>query len=378
MKTILAANRKVDHVAIFFPNLCGGGAERVMMDLARGFVQQGVNVDMVLANAKGPYLREVHKGVRVVDLGTNRVFYSLPKLVHYMRSERPTAMISTLNHANIIAIWARRIAGVPIHLAIRQANTATISTVNASKIRERLMPFLMRLFYPWADVIIANSNGVAEDLIERIGIPAEKVRVIYNPVLTTDMAEKAEETLDHPWFSPGQPPVILGAGRLTKQKDFPTLIHAVALVRHKLAVRLMILGEGEERSRLKAIVKELGMEQDTELPGFVVNPYKFMKHASIFVLSSRWEGLPNALIQALALGIRVVSTDCPSGPAEILDGGKWGRLVPISDPKSLASAIMAALNDEAGLDSSEQMSKFGLYPVVQEYLNVLGIDKGNQ
>jgi len=359
-------------VAFFLPSLRGGGAERVMLNLARGFSERGLQVDLVLAKAEGPYLKEVPPEVRVVDLKAKRVLYSLPGLVRYLRKEMPDAMLSTLNHANIIALWARRMSGVPFVLAVREA--AAMRDANPSKLRERLMPFLMRLFYSWADVVIANSNGVAEDLINICRVPAEKVRVIYNPVVTPELFARAEEPLDHPWFRPGELPVILGVGRLTKQKDFPTLIRAFALVRKERPARLMILGEGEERPRLEALVRELDLEEHVALPGFVDNPYKYMKRAAVFVLSSRREGLPNALIEALALGTPLVSTDCPSGPAEILEGGRWGGLVPVGDMEALANAITAALNDKKCPDVSSRIKKFCWNQIVQEYLKVLGID----
>jgi len=360
-------------LALFLPSLRGGGAQRVMVNLAREFAERGLAVDMVLAKAEGPYLSEVPLKVRVVDIGATRVLYSLPGLVRYLQRDRPNAMLSTLNHSNIIALWARRLAGVKLRLIVREANTLRISSSNAPTLREKLMPSLMRLFYPWADGIIAVSQGVAEDLIRIIGVPAEKVKIIHNPSVTPDIFAKAGETLDHPWFAPGEPPVILGVGRLTMQKDFPTLIRAFALLRKESPARLMILGEGEERPKLEALVRELNLEQDVALPGFVDIPYKYMKRAAVFVLSSRWEGFSNATVEAMALGTPVVSTDCPSGSAEILEGGRWGRLVPVGDIGTMASAIAAALNDTNRPDGSIRAREFGLNSAIEEYLKVLGV-----
>lgn len=361
------------HIALFLPSLRGGGAERVMVNLAWGFAERGLQVDLVLAKADGPYLSEVHPEVRVVDLGARRVLHSLPDLVRYLRRKRPAAMLSTLSHANIIALWARGIASVPVRLVVREANTVGISASNAPALRGRWTPFLMRFFYRWADAVVANSSGVAEDLIRLTRLPAEKLKVIYNPVVTPELFAKAEEPLDHPWFRPGEPPVILGVGRLTKQKDFPTLIRAFALVRKERPVRLMILGEGEGRPKLEALVRELGLKDDVALPGFVDNPYKYMKRAAVFVLSSRWEGLPSVLIEALALGTPVVATDCPSGPAEILEGGKWGRLVPVGEPHFLARAILGTLQDVREPPPEAAWERFSLEEVVTAYLQVLGI-----
>jgi glycosyltransferase involved in cell wall biosynthesis len=365
---------KKKHIALFLPSLRGGGAEKVMVNLALGFVEQGLKVDLVLAKAEGPYLSRVPEEVRVVDLGARRVLYSLPGLVRYLRRERPQAMLSALNYANIVAIWAKLLARVQTHLVVSEHNTLSCSTQNASSVRVKLLPLLIKIFYPYADAVVAVSHGVAEDLITMTGLPMEKVKVIYNPVITPELFAKAEEPLDHPWFRPGEPPVVLGVGRLTKQKDFPTLIRAFALVRKERPARLMILGEGEERPKLETLARELGIEEDFVLPGFVENPYKYMKRASVFVLSSRWEGLPTVLIEALALGVPVISTNCPSGPAEILEHGKWGCLVPVGEPHLLARAILEILQNDVRIPSHKTAwERFSKENAVIAYLQVLGI-----
>ncbi|NLO89188.1 MAG: glycosyltransferase, partial [Clostridia bacterium] len=187
--------------------------------------------------------------------------------------------------------------------------------------------------------VVAVSQGVADDLVKTTGLMRELIKVIYNPIVTPELLEKAKESIGHPWFKPGQPPVILSAGRLTAAKDFPTLIHAFARVRAERLARLMILGEGEERPNLESLVRELGLESDVSMPEFVENPYAYMARAAVFVLSSAWEGFGNVLVEAMAVGTPVVSTDCPSGPAEILEGGKWGKLVPVGDVEKLAKAL---------------------------------------
>jgi glycosyltransferase involved in cell wall biosynthesis len=358
-------------VALFLPSLSGGGAEKVMVNLARGFVERGLRVDLVLAKAEGPYLSQVPKEVRVVDLGARRVLYSLPGLVRYLRRERPQAMLSALNHANVVAIWAKSLTRVKIRLVVAEHNTLSLSTKNSPSIKGRLMPLLIKTFYPQADAIVAVSHGVAEDLVTQTGLPREKVKVIYNPVVAPELFAKAEEPLDHPWFRPGEPPVILGVGRLTKQKDFPTLIRAFALVRKECRARLMILGEGEDRPKIEALVRELGLEEDVAMPGFVDNPYKYIKRAVVFVLSSQWEGLPTVLIEALALGTPVISTDCPGGSREILGvlgAHQQGKLVPPADPKELAKAILAILEDTSMTITNFDMTPFTIEYVTAQYL----------
>ena len=356
-------------LALFLPSLRGGGAERVMVHLARGFAERGFQVDLVLAKAEGPYLAEVPPSVRVVDLRASRVLFSLPGLVRYLRKERPYALLSALNHANVIVCLAHRLARVPSRLVISEHNT--LSASRPQNARGRLLPWFMRWTYPWADAVIAVSQGVAEDLVRTLGISAERVKVIYNPVVDDDLLTKSKEPLDHPWFTEGAPPVILGVGRLTEQKDFPNLIRAFALVRAQRPARLMILGEGELRPQLEALVHELGLQDDVALPGFVKNPYAYMARAAVFVLSSRWEGLGVALIEAMASGTPVVSTDCPSGPREILEDGRWGRLVPVGDVDALAEAIVTTLDETEHPDVAARAKEFNVNYAVENYLKVL-------
>ncbi len=362
--------RKVE-ITLFLPSLHEGGTERAMINLARGFAERGLKVDLVLAKAEGPYLSQLPKEVRMVDLETKRVLYSLPGLVHYLRRERPKALLAAMNHANVVALWATRLARVPVRVVVSVRSTLSEASTHSPSLRGRLMPYLVRCFYPWADVVVAVSQGVAEDLIRLTGFPRNKVQVIYNPVVTPELFTKAEEPLDHPWFALGEPPVVLSVGRLTEAKDYPTLIQAFALVRKECPARLMILGEGEDRPKLEILVRKLGLEEDVALPGFVENPYKYMKRAAVFVLSSKWEGLPTVLIEALALGTPVVSTDCPSGPVEILQDGEFGKLISVGDVKGLARAILGSF----GLSKRQEVliDAFMLETSVKSYLKVLGI-----
>ena len=330
-------------IALFLPSLRGGGAERVMVNLARGFYDQGINVDLVLAKAEGPYLSEVPAGVRVIDLHSSRVLFSLPGLVRYLRRERPQSILSAMDHANIVAIWARKLSGVPCRVVVSVHSTLSRALMNIPNLRGYLMPNLIRIFYPLADAVVAVSNGVAEDFANITRLPRESIKVIYNPIVTPELLEKAKEAVEHPWFSRGEPPVILSVGRLTKAKDYPTLIRAFALVRRKYSARLMILGEGEERANLEALAQELGLQDDISLPGFVDNPYAYMARAAVFVLSSAWEGLPTVLIEAMAVGTPVIATDCPSGPREIASLTNACTLVAVGDPVTLSCSIIECI-----------------------------------
>ena len=197
------------------------------------------------------------------------------------------------------------------------------------------------------------------------------VQVIYNPIVTPELQKKAVSNLEHPWFRTGEPPVVLGVGRLTTQKAFSVLIEAFAQVKKSQPARLLILGEGEERPMLEALIKQFGLEQDVSLPGFVSNPYPYMAHAALFVLSSKWEGLPTVLVEAMSLRTPVIATDCPSGPQEILGNGQYGRLVPMDDPDALALAIQDSLANPTVFPQEESWKPFELDIVTDQYLNVL-------
>jgi glycosyltransferase involved in cell wall biosynthesis len=359
------------HLALFVPSLRGGGAERVMLSLAEGFANRGFSVDLVLAKAEGSYLKDVSNKVRVVDLNAGRVIKSLLGLVRYLGSEKSDAMLSAMGHANIVAVWARSLAMVSTRVVVSEHRNLTLSVQNSPSKRTYFMPWLMRIFYPWADAVVAVSNGAADDLAQVIKLPRERITTIYNPVVTPELLRKAKESVDHPWFRPEAPPIILGVGRLTKAKDFPTLIRAFALVRKERTARLMILGEGEERHDLEGLSKKLGVDADVDMPGFVDNPYKYMSHAAAFVLSSRWEGLPTVLIEAMACGCPVASIDCPSGPAEILENGKYGKLVAVGDVAVLAGAVLTILDAPEYPNAARRPQAFGMGKAVREYLKVL-------
>lgn len=360
-----------ERLAFYLPSLGGGGAERVFLHLAKGFVHRGYEVHLVLARAEGPYLPQIPQEVRVVDLHAPRVLASLPGLVRYLRWERPSALLSALDHANTVAICARSIARVPTRVVVTVHSTPSQVVAHARTLPARLLPLWTRPFYRWAHAVVAVSQGIADELVHYVGLPEHKVLVIYNPIITPDLFRKAEEPLDHPWFHGGEPPVILGVGRLTKPKDFPALIRAFAIVRQQRPARLMILGEGEERPLLESLVRELGIEADVSLPGFVQNPYAYMKHSAVFVLSSRWEGLPTVLIEALSLGVPVVATDCPSGPAEVLDGGRIGALVVAGDVEGLAEAIHSAIDKKFRPASREDVAPYTLEYALERYIRLL-------
>jgi glycosyltransferase involved in cell wall biosynthesis len=359
-----------DRIAFFLPGLYEGGAERVILNLAEGVAERGFPVDLVLARAEGPYMSQVPQSVRLIDLKAMRVLTSVPALTRYLCSEQPTALLSAL-FANLIALMSRRLSGLPRRLVISEHNTLSSVSQQQPDLRWQLYPKLAGWLYPGADDIIAVSHGVAEDLARTTTIPRHRIQVVYNPVVTADVGEKSKIPLDHPWFKPGEPPVILAVGRLTRQKAFDVLIRAFSQVQKRCPARLLILGEGEDRSMLESLIKQLGLETDINLPGFVQNPYPYMTRAALLVLPSRWEGLPTVLIEALYLGTPIVATDCPGGSREILKNGEYGRLVPVDSDQMLADAITTSLNCHFLCPPSESWTPYTLDFVVDRYLKLL-------
>lgn len=361
----------VGRLAIFLPSLAGGGAERAMLNLAHGLAGRGHQVDLVLARAHGPYLGTVSDRVRLVDLKAPRVLASLPGLTRYLRRERPRAILSALDYANIVSLWARRLSGVSCRMVVNEQNTMSHAAGQSTRRRQRLVPHLVRRFYPWADCVVGNSRGVVADLRRVTGMPVERIHMLHNPVVLPGLSARAAEALAHPWFAAGQPPVVLAVGRLTAQKDFPTLLRAFAAARQQREARLVILGEGPDRPMLEGMVKRLGLVDDVALPGFVHNPYAFMSRAALYVLSSRWEGLPTVLIEALFCRLPVIATDCPSGPREILAGGHYGRLVPVADTTAVAEALVAGLCGQIPRPPAESWRPYSLDVVIDQYVDLL-------
>jgi glycosyltransferase involved in cell wall biosynthesis len=338
----------VSRVAVYLPSLVGGGAERIFLILAEGLARRGWSVDLVVADPSGPLLSEVPQNVCLLGLNAPHVTASIVPLARYLRSHRPNAVLTAMTHANLTAIASVALARIQTRLVVTEHQHLSTLLAGPATRRERLFPHLIRLLYPRSDAVVAVSEGVADDLARRAKLPRSSIRVEKNPIRIQQLLTLGAEPPSHAWFGPGSPPVVLGVGRLTRQKDFGTLLRAFRRVRDHRRVRLMLLGDGEDRPSLEALVGELDLTEDVQIMGFVANPYPYYGAASLLALSSIWEGLPTVLIEAMVFGLPIVSTDCPSGPAEILEGGRWGTLVPVRDPTALAEAIAAALPPDGG------------------------------
>lgn len=332
-------------IALFIPDFTVGGGERITIILARGLAELGFEVDLVVANAQGALRSEVPEGVRIVDLGVSRMRWALPGLVRYLRRRRPAWIAPTIEDANVVAIIAAKLAGRHTRVMLRIANTLSVMATRSSSLPTRLTFLGVRKLYRRADVLIACSQGVADDMFTYANVPRSATRVIYQAAVNPDLPELARAPLDHPWFAGGGPPVIIGVGRLVEQKNFALLVDAFARLRRTHDARLAILGDGPLREELESQIHHLGLTEDVDVAGWDTNPYRHVARSQLFVLSSRFEGLPGVLIEALACGVPVVATDCPSGPREILQDGKYGALVPMDEPEALAEAMRLSLDD---------------------------------
>ncbi len=362
-------------VALFTGSMRGGGAERVMLALAAGLAQRGLKVDLVLMHAAGEYMHAVPDGVRVIDLDARKLVTFVADFLRYVRRERPCIVLSALLLPDLAALVAKVVFGSRMRLYSWHHNMFT-SAFREAGFRNRQYMRLVWLLLPVADLIIAVSEGVARDLSRRSTRTADKTVTVYNPVVSTDINALSKCSLHHPWFGDASTPTILSVGRLAPQKDYPTLLRAFAEVERSRAARLVILGQGPERESLLELAARLGIGDRVDLPGFDVNPFRYMARASVFVLSSKYEGFPTVLPEAMACGAPVVSTDCPSGPSEMLEGGRWGRLVPVGDWRAMARAIEATLDDPMPAEALKaRASVFSVEASVDRYYELLTGDR---
>jgi glycosyltransferase involved in cell wall biosynthesis len=413
-------------IALFIPTLKGGGAERMMIQLGAALADRGHTVDLVVGRPTGTYFDQVPRNLRLVMLQPagkairqqipaniqllelrsrttlaavpsflrlprhwrqlfplflssygQRLLRMIPALTEYLRGQQPTVLLSALTRANVVAVVGKLLSSETTRIVVSERNHLSRAAANSDQLFVKRGD-LARHFYPLADACVGVSEGVADDLSDLIGLPREKIIAVKNPVVTAELASLARESVDHPWFTAGAAPVVLAVGRLTAQKDYPTLLRAVERVRRSRPIHLLILGSGPERESLIHLAKTLQLDDVVEFHGFAENPYAFMARASLFVLSSAWEGSPNALVEAMACGCPVLSTNCPSGPAEILDDARYGKLVPVGDSDALARGIAELLDnptDAARL--REGAARYSSVASAEHFERVLGISAPN-
>ncbi|AUM01042.1 MAG TPA: glycosyltransferase [Pseudothauera hydrothermalis] len=334
---------KID-LAIFAATSGHSGVDRVLRNLVPEIARLGLRVDVLGIDGHGPHFDALPDGMRHLRLGARHVYTALPALVRYLRRTRPQALLTDKDRVNRTALCAQRLARTATRLYFRQGTTVSVDLASRGLTDRWVQSWSMRTLYRLADGLLVPSHGAADDLAAFAGVAREAIRVVPSPIVTPELSAKAAEPIDHPWAAAGQPPLILGVGELSERKDFATLLHAFAQVRACRPCRLMILGEGRRRVALEKLAVDLGVAADVALPGFCPNPYPWMAKAAVFALTSRWEGMPVVLIEALALGTPSVACDCPSGPREVLDGGRHGALAPVGDIAAVAAGLLRQLD----------------------------------
>lgn len=357
----------------------GGGIERVQINLSKAFIKRGYKVDLIVCDKTPLNLPNLSDRANIIHLNpSNKLissFYSLmadpgylwlkprklffsnlrprilkylPAFASYLKSHQPDIVLSAFREINLVTLLASHLVNVPVGIVISEHTVWSLKNSDKKNKRKRKWLFSyakLSELYSEASGIVAVSEGVAKDVSSAINMEKKKISVIYNPIVSSDLISLSKEAVNHPWIKDKKYPVILGVGRLSAQKNFSLMVKAFARVKKYRQSKLIILGDGKERSNLQRLIQEYSLFDDVDLPGFISNPYAFMSKVDIFALSSIAEGLPTVLIEALACGCPVVSTDCPSGPAEILEYGKYGPLVPMNDEKALAEAIISVLDD---------------------------------
>ncbi len=335
-----------DRIALLFATSGHSGVDRVIANLLPEFGKTGHHFDLLVIGGHGPAIpADLPPNVRVLRLPVRTKKLVFFPLLAYLIRHQPQALLTANHPLNRAALLARRLTGFPSRVTIRMGMSLSALGAEMGKRRRERLFGSMRRWYPLADAVIAPSEGVGTDLVNIAGVPPQRLHVIRNPIVNSMLREKANAALDHPWFAADAPPVILGVGSLEPRKDFATLIRAFARVHEQVACRLVILGEGSEREALDALARSLGVQDAVSLPGFDRNPYRYMRRAAVFALSSRREGASAVIVEALACGTPVVSTDCPSGPAEVLHGLTPRALVPVGDADALGDALLAMMRN---------------------------------
>ena len=361
----------LSHIAIVIGSMRMGGAERATLNLINELACRGIQCDLVLVHTEGAFLKELHPDVNIVSLARGRTVFSGLALSRYLKKIQPQLLIANQTHVQLLTLWARNRSAKKTPVILTEHSIFSRNLLEGTW-KTRVIKYLAHRWFRSAQVVTAVSKGVARDFSNNFPELNSKMTVIYNPVVSEGILKMSLEKVSLPWTNEISIPMILGVGRLVEDKDFQNLIEAVASVRKSKRVRLVILGDGEEKGKLSDLANRLNFGNDISFMGITQNPFAWMKSCSVFVLPSKREGLPMTLIEALACGSAVISTDCPSGPREILKDGLYGKLVPVEDSASLAQAILETLDKgRIEFDKHEAIKPFLVSTVCEQYLALM-------
>ncbi len=352
----------------------GGGIGRNIINFANEFHSLGYRVHVVVDTMKGSYLDLLHQEIGIIHLKTSHIFWGLPYFGAYLLRNKPAVVITPVVRHTILALRSKFItaSSTRIYATVHSSYSEAFKLLKSWKRSRRIAQ--LKKYYPRCEAVFTVSGGVAEDFSTYTGISKDHLITIHNPITTDDISVLAMEEVDHPWFQEGSPPVLLGVGRLTTPKNFPLLIEAFEIVRSKVKCRLVILGDGHLRDDLELRALSSPYRADISFPGHRINPFPFMRRAAVFAMSSSWEGFGNVLVEAMATGTPVVATDCPHGPREILEGGKYGPIVPPDDAQKLAEAIVGLLLDPTPRELLvEGSQRFNARAIAIRYIEALGL-----
>jgi glycosyltransferase involved in cell wall biosynthesis len=360
-------------ITLFTPDI-GGGIGRNTVHHANELDRRGFGVDVIIERQVPDYEGQLSTDILLRLAPTTHSLMGVPWMLRYLLQRHPAAMMVSNVRLAMLALRARSLARVPTRIIATVHNTYSLAyaRLEPGKLKKRIAK--CRKYYPRLDAIVAVSEGVREDFARFADIPTERIRRIYNPIFTEDLTAKAREHPQHPWLSDPTEPVVVSVGRLSEAKNFSLLVSAFELLRAEQPARLIIVGDGPLREALKARIARSPFADAIDLPGFRDNPLAFMSRADLFVMSSNWEGFGNVLAEALACGAPAVATDCPHGPREILEGGRYGRLVPVGDVRALATAMADVLDDPPDAQHQRQgAQRFRLDRSTDDYLNLLDL-----
>jgi glycosyltransferase involved in cell wall biosynthesis len=368
----------VKRVFFFRPTLDDGGADRVTLTLLQNLDRARFRPTLVLVRRKGALLGELPPDVPVIELGAARLATSGIALRRLLRAERPDVLFSTASVANIPAAAAHRASGARGRLVLSERSSLYRGRSRLHA-RQSALVALKRLTYRFADLVTAVSQGVADELGHVLGLAAARIKVVYNPMVIDRLEDLAAAPVDHRWFADGErEPIILAVGRLIDIKDYPTLLEAFARIRQDVPARLVVLGNGPRRDHLVEMARARGLGDAVDFAGFDPNPFKYMARARLLLQSSTVEGLPGSIIQSMACGTPVVSTDCDFGPREVIqESGRDGFLVPVGDAAALADRALALLRspelrDRMGSAARRSVQRFTVAESVARYQEAIG------